>query len=270
MNPFTHDGHTTLNPEIVEQLMHILDEHNELVQVLRTARDKCNERNIPELKIQLYNVVGARQYNLPTSGTLGAIVFEEGSNTRTDYDIIIEYKNRNPKRVNKLHSSYMSLQFPLLFVYGQPGYNIEMELNGVNAHRKRKKISMKEYYTYQLHERKTNLSICEIRAYAQPGCGFAYYRTLDLLALDSAAKASAAPDYNGVSDNKVAMASATSRLQSSSNSTNFSGCFIMTYGGNQDLQLSNGSLLRIHVEEDFSTIHCFSVQIFVFMNFMVV
>ncbi|GJV55283.1 hypothetical protein Tco_1456288 [Tanacetum coccineum] len=28
------------------------------------------------------------------------------------------------------------------------------------------------------------------------------------------------------------------------------GCFIITGGGNQDLQLSNGSLLRIHVEED--------------------
>ena len=34
----------------------------------------------------------------------------------------------------------------------------------------------------------------------------------------------------------------------------------MAYGGNQDLQLSNGSLLRIHDEEDFSTIHYFSVQ----------
>ena len=38
------------------------------------------------------------------------------------------------------------------------------------------------------------------------------------------------------------------------------GWFIIAYGGNQDLQLSNGSLLRIHDEEDFSTIHYFSVQ----------
>ena len=47
------------------------------------------------------------------------------------------------------------------------------------------------------------------------------------------------------------------------------GCFIMAYDGNQDLQLSNEGLLRIHDEEDFSTMHYFSVQIFVFMNFMV-
>ncbi|PWA87133.1 nucleic acid-binding, OB-fold protein [Artemisia annua] len=101
--------------------MHALDQHNELVQIFRTARDKCNEGNVPEMKIQLYNVVGARQYQLPTSGTLGAILFGDAANSITDYDVIIEYKDKRPKRINKLHSSYMGLQFPILFVYGQPG-----------------------------------------------------------------------------------------------------------------------------------------------------
>ncbi|PWA96207.1 replication protein A 70 kDa DNA-binding subunit B [Artemisia annua] len=87
----------------------------------RTARDKCNEGNVPEFRVQLYNVVGAQQYQLPSTGTLGAIVFDDGPNTRTYYDIVVEYRDRGPQRINKLHSSYMSLQFPLLFVYGQPG-----------------------------------------------------------------------------------------------------------------------------------------------------
>ncbi|PWA35398.1 hypothetical protein CTI12_AA609870 [Artemisia annua] len=130
--------------------------------LFRTARDKHNEGAVPEFKIQLYNVVGGRQYNLPTSGTLGAIVFEESSNSQTEYDVIIEYKNRDAKRINKLHSSYMSLQFPLLFVYGQPGYNTKMELNGVNVRRQRKKISMKEFYTYQLHQRMTEADIRDL------------------------------------------------------------------------------------------------------------
>ncbi|GJR83199.1 hypothetical protein Tco_0153984 [Tanacetum coccineum] len=33
------------------------------------------------------------------------------------------------------------------------------------------------------------------------------------------------------------------------------GMFIITCGGNQDLRLSNGSVFRIHVEEDLSTIY---------------
>ncbi|PWA91711.1 hypothetical protein CTI12_AA088610 [Artemisia annua] len=102
---------------------------------------------------QLYNVVGARQYQLPTSGTLGAIVLEPDTNTQTDYDVIIEYRDRRPQRINKLHSSYMSLQFPLLFVYGQPGYNTKMILEEGTKNRKRNKLTMNMYYKYQIHER---------------------------------------------------------------------------------------------------------------------
>ncbi|PWA64694.1 replication protein A 70 kDa DNA-binding subunit [Artemisia annua] len=94
----------------------ILDDNNELVQIFRTARDKCNERNVPEFRVQLYNVVGAQQYQLPSTGTLGAIVFDDGPNTRTDYDIIVEYRDRRPKRINKLHSSYMSLQMTEAYI----------------------------------------------------------------------------------------------------------------------------------------------------------
>ncbi|PWA93994.1 helitron helicase-like domain-containing protein [Artemisia annua] len=74
-----------------------------------------------------------REYQLPSSGTLGTIVFQPDADSQTDYDIIIEYKDRGPQRINKLHSSYMSLQYPLLFVYGQPGFNTKMSLKGVNA-----------------------------------------------------------------------------------------------------------------------------------------
>ncbi|PWA82502.1 helitron helicase-like domain-containing protein [Artemisia annua] len=137
---------SNLKVEIVEGLIQTLDENNELVQVFRTARDKCNEGNVPEFKVQLYNVVATREYQLPSSGTLGAIVFEPDANSQTDFDMIIEYKDKQPKRINKLHSSYMSVQFPLLFVYGQPGYNTNLTLTGVNANRKRTKVTMNMYY----------------------------------------------------------------------------------------------------------------------------
>ncbi|PWA76321.1 helitron helicase-like domain-containing protein [Artemisia annua] len=106
-----------LDPEVVQGLIHFLDAHNELVQVFRTARDKCAEANVPEFKVSLYNGEGARRYELPTSQALGAIVFQDGPQTETDYDVIIEYRDAPPKRINKLHQSYMSLQFPLIFIY---------------------------------------------------------------------------------------------------------------------------------------------------------
>ncbi|PWA86574.1 hypothetical protein CTI12_AA139740 [Artemisia annua] len=90
------------------------------------ACDKCAENDVPEFKVRLYNGNGARGYELPTSQAIGAIVFDGGPMTEIDYDIIIEYRDGPAKRINKLHQSYMSLQFPLIFIYGQPGYHIKL------------------------------------------------------------------------------------------------------------------------------------------------
>nr|GFA33465.1 helitron helicase-like domain-containing protein [Tanacetum cinerariifolium] len=107
-----------LDHEFVSTLIHLLDEHNELVRLFRTARDRVESDDVPEFHIRLFSVVAAREYDLLTLGTLGAIMFENGPNTRTDYDVIIESRGGFPQRINNFHPSYMSLQFPLLFVYG--------------------------------------------------------------------------------------------------------------------------------------------------------
>ncbi|PWA92061.1 hypothetical protein CTI12_AA083870 [Artemisia annua] len=83
-------------------------------------------------KLKLYNAEGVRGYELPTSNTLAAIVFDSGPTTESDYDVIIQYKGGQPQRINKLHKSYMSMQFPVIFIYGQPGFHtglIQMEDN---------------------------------------------------------------------------------------------------------------------------------------------
>ncbi|XP_071733437.1 uncharacterized protein [Rutidosis leptorrhynchoides] len=85
----------------------------------------------------------------------GAIVYGFDDDTRTDYDLIIECKGGTPQRVNKLHSSYMSLHFPLLFVFGQPGYHPGLTLRSISSSssNKKKKLTMNTFYSYQLHDR---------------------------------------------------------------------------------------------------------------------
>ncbi|GJV25506.1 DNA helicase [Tanacetum coccineum] len=130
---------STLNPEIVEGLVHVLDEHNGLVRLFRTARDKYNAGDIPSFKIRLYNI-GVRGYELPTVDVLGVIVFKNGPRIRTYFYVIIEFRSGPPQRVNKLHQSYMLFQFPLLFVFGQPGYYLELILKPRDGTGKGKKI----------------------------------------------------------------------------------------------------------------------------------
>ncbi|GJS18980.1 DNA helicase [Tanacetum coccineum] len=122
-------GSSQLDLEFVSTLIRLLDEHNELVRLFRTDQDRVESDDVPEFRIRLFSVVGAREYDLPTSGTLGANVFENGPSTRTDYDVIMESRGGFPQRVNKLYPSYMSLQFPLLFVYGNPQYFVTFMCN---------------------------------------------------------------------------------------------------------------------------------------------
>ncbi|KAL4579076.1 hypothetical protein LXL04_015211 [Taraxacum kok-saghyz] len=145
----------SLNSTIVQQLIDFLDKHNDLVKLFRTARSICEETNVPDFHIRLYSVVGSRQYDLPTSNAIGAIVFGDSATFETDYDVVITPKDGIPQRVNKLHQSYMSLQFPLLFLYGQPGYHPNMKLTSPRSYtsNNRQRLSMNMYYAYQLHDR---------------------------------------------------------------------------------------------------------------------
>nr|GEY54823.1 DNA helicase [Tanacetum cinerariifolium] len=73
----------------------------------------------------------------------------------SEFDLIVEEHSRIPQRVNKLHPCYMALQFPLLFVYGEEGYQKDMKLVNVpgQSTNKQRRVSMNMYYAYQIHDR---------------------------------------------------------------------------------------------------------------------
>lgn len=150
---FSDTNGPDLDPQIVQGLIHFLDEHNELVQLLRTARDKCAQHDIPEFKLWLYSGERPCGYELPSSHTLGAIVFYSGPESESNYDIILEYRSGVVKRISKIHKSYMSLQFPLIFIYGQSGYHTKLMLRTADPNAEPKRVSMNAFYTYQLHPR---------------------------------------------------------------------------------------------------------------------
>ncbi|GJX91672.1 hypothetical protein Tco_0344998 [Tanacetum coccineum] len=148
-----HEG--GLKREIMEDLIEFLDNNNALVHLFHTARSKYMEGNIPEFKVRLYNVIGTRQYELPIAETIGAIVFGGSLVMESKFDLIMEEHSCFPQRVNKLHPCYMSLQFPLLFVYGEEGYQKDMKLLNVPGQSMKadKRMSMNMYYLYQIHDR---------------------------------------------------------------------------------------------------------------------
>nr|GEZ47466.1 DNA helicase [Tanacetum cinerariifolium] len=136
-NRMRHFGgleNSSLDPEIVHGLIYFLDAHNELVQLSRIARDKCREIDVPEFKI---------------SGLTGT----------TYFDVVIQHRDGPSQRVNKVHPSYMSSQFPLLFIYGQSVFHTELKLQSADGSGKAKRVTMLVYYQYQLHHRHNSYNL---------------------------------------------------------------------------------------------------------------
>nr|GEU55660.1 helitron helicase-like domain-containing protein [Tanacetum cinerariifolium] len=92
MSHFGGDNNV-LRRDIVEGLIDLLDAHNALVQLFRTARENFEDTHIPNFNVRLYNVIGAQEYELPTRDMLGAIVYETSLEAEMDYDIVLKERS---------------------------------------------------------------------------------------------------------------------------------------------------------------------------------
>ncbi|CAI9264852.1 unnamed protein product [Lactuca saligna] len=100
------------------------------------------------MDLQNYSV---RLYELPSAGSLGCIVTGDDTTSMT-YDIVVFSHSGRPQRISKLHPSYMPLQYPLLFPYGEEGWSPRLKMRnqrGVSA----KSLTVNMYYAYHTHAR---------------------------------------------------------------------------------------------------------------------
>ncbi|KAK9067683.1 hypothetical protein SSX86_011794 [Deinandra increscens subsp. villosa] len=151
MSFFNDNSRNRLSADVVSLLMRILDEHNVLVRLFRTARDMCSVDDLPEFYIRLYHGNNRHPYEAPSNGTLGAIIYDDDPASR-DFDIIVHSKAGVPQRVSNLHTSYMSLQYPLLFPYGEHGWAPSLRVPSSSSDGDTR-LSMNMFYSYQIHDR---------------------------------------------------------------------------------------------------------------------
>ncbi|GJZ24123.1 hypothetical protein Tco_0561582 [Tanacetum coccineum] len=101
-------------PPIFLQL-YIYDMQHELENRMRHFSGLDNSNLDPEI-IRLYNADGARGYELPTSNTLGVIVFYSGVTGSTEFDVS-----------------------PLLFIYEHSGFHTELKLKPADGNGKERR-----------------------------------------------------------------------------------------------------------------------------------
>ena len=144
---------TTDGPEeaIVTSLIHMLDEFSSVAKAFRMARDWCNQNRSYDFQLRLLGQrTNSRQYNAPTVSEVAVLITNDFGDANETRDIIVNNKDTGPKRISELHPSYMALQYPLLFPYGEDGFHDKIPYHSNTGKRKTNRgfLTMREYYCY--------------------------------------------------------------------------------------------------------------------------
>ncbi|PHU22432.1 hypothetical protein BC332_07539 [Capsicum chinense] len=147
-----------LHVTIVSDLKQMLDGHNVLAKTFRMVRDIFQEDRSSKVRLRLIGKRGTdgRRYNLPTVSEVAALVVGDFEPSRSDRDIIIESHSGQLQRINELNVAYLSLQYPLLFSYGEDGYreDIPITTDDDKTPRGRRYVSFQEYFAYKIQDRR--------------------------------------------------------------------------------------------------------------------
>ena len=145
--------HNQIQEHIVSQLSEMLDEYNVHAKTFRMARNRLQDAQVDNIKLKLIanREKDDRTYNVPTVPEVAALIVSD-FDANSKRDIIIETRPRQSQRIHELHSSYLALQYPLLFPYGEDGYRPDILHSSApdNKKRKRNRLTMREWFAYKL------------------------------------------------------------------------------------------------------------------------
>ncbi|XP_076898135.1 uncharacterized protein LOC143551628 [Bidens hawaiensis] len=145
--------------------VYIYDTENEVSNrqcLFRMARDRFQENPHANLKLRL---IGRRQqdgrtYNLPSSSEVAALIVGDIGNIEPR-DIIVETKTGSLKHISELHPSYVPLQYPLFYIYGDDCYRVDIPHRDFRSLQKSKRpnYTMREFFAYIIQDRPNIFSL---------------------------------------------------------------------------------------------------------------
>ncbi|XP_020272658.1 uncharacterized protein LOC109847832 [Asparagus officinalis] len=151
------NGSAELDDAIVSNLLTMLDHCNVLVQSFRMVRDRVKENELlaVQLIIKSSRSGDGRLQNMPTVSEIAGLIVGNIDETIAVRDIIVYDRKMGLSRISDLHPSFMAMQYPLLFPYGEDGFRLGVPLEGEskNSNKKRKDVTMMEYAAFRIQQR---------------------------------------------------------------------------------------------------------------------
>ncbi|XP_022014342.1 uncharacterized protein LOC110913832 [Helianthus annuus] len=153
----------SVDRHLIQHIKSVLDSDNVLVKVYRMVRDCFHDDPQLTLKVRLIGRrdKDGRMYNLPTCGEVAALIVGDVENAFENRDIVVETKSGTLQRISELHPSYLALQYPILFPYGDDGYRVDIPHRGVVdvTNKKRPNCTMREFFSYRIQDRVNQFSL---------------------------------------------------------------------------------------------------------------
>ncbi|XP_074323781.1 uncharacterized protein LOC141660692 [Apium graveolens] len=138
------------------------------------ARDRFKNNEPKEVELELISCKAAngRSNNVGPSNEVGALIVGDLEDSCGTRDIVVQIKTKQLQRIFETNAHFMPLQYPLLFPYGDEGFQLKIPLMGKNGgpppkviegdddgeeSKQRCYVSMGEYYAYKLMIRLTEV-----------------------------------------------------------------------------------------------------------------
>ncbi|XP_017225164.2 uncharacterized protein LOC108201383 [Daucus carota subsp. sativus] len=153
---------------IVATLDGMLSHNNMLVGIFNQIRQRFSSVEHVPVRLKLFerrtsdgrfhNSQSEEDYEIENIHAVNAFEFA-GLAVDNDFankrDIVVHSKTLGLQHISELHPCYMSLQYPLLFPFGEDGYRIGIKHRDVQIsdNRGHNTVSMCEYYAFRTHYR---------------------------------------------------------------------------------------------------------------------
>ncbi|KAK2649089.1 hypothetical protein Ddye_016578 [Dipteronia dyeriana] len=103
----------------------MLDEHNRLANVFHMARERFVEFYLRLVRIRLMTECSQSGgvYSLPNASEVATLIVGDLNDTNGNRDVVYD-RSFGLRRIVELHPSFMTMQYPLLFPYGEDGFYV--------------------------------------------------------------------------------------------------------------------------------------------------
>ena len=141
----------------MECLQTLILRHHHWAQIFKHAQEVFEHDHCENISIQLAANHNRDRYrwNLPTADEVAVVIPGDGTQSYGCRDIVVHRCNGPLRKISDGSPMYESLQYPLLFIYGEDGYHYNLQMSPSKENR----LSPMDYIAYRIQQRPNKFSL---------------------------------------------------------------------------------------------------------------